>query len=158
MENQTSYCYNALNEDSYYKLAAYASTIPATVTLHPGPLTIVVSENAKEYVGKFIDDNGLDFHINPIELHDDNIEKLINSDTTDADTLRKIIFRMMREKETMIEAHQSVVDSITKQCDSAKEDREMYQKWYHESSEKNDKVKSQIQAIAVLIDSIFPLK
>lgn len=144
MELNTPYQYKALNEDSYNSLAAYASTIPATVTLHPGLLTIVISENATKEVGKFIDDNGLDFHINQIEVDDD--------------TLRKIIYRMIGEKQSMIEAHESVLESITKQCDSAKKDRDMYQKWYYETTEKTDRVKSQIQAIAVLVNSIFPEK
>lgn len=158
MELTTSYQYKAINEASYNSLAAYASTIPATVTLHPGLLTIVISENATKEVGKFIDDNGLDFHINQIEVDDDNLRDVIDSETTDADTLRKIIYRMMGEKQSMIEAHESVLDSITKQCDSAKKDRDMYQKWYYETTEKTNRVKSQIQAIAVLVNSIFPEK
>lgn len=158
MELTTSYQYKAINEASYNSLAAYASTIPATVTLHPGLLTIVISENATKEVGKFIDDNGLDFHINQIEVDDDNLRDVIDSETTDADTLRKIIYRMIGEKQSMIEAHESVLESITKQCDSAKKDRDMYQKWYYETTEKTDRVKSQIQAIAVLVNSIFPEK
>lgn len=158
MELTTSYQYKAINEASYNSLAAYASTIPATVTLHPGLLTIVISENATKEVGKFIDDNGLDFHINQIEVDDDNLRDVIDSETTDADTLRKIIYRMIGEKQSMIEAHESVLDSITKQCDSAKKDRDMYQKWYYETTEKTNRVKSQIQAIAVLVNSIFPEK
>lgn len=158
MELNTPYQYKALNEDSYNSLAAYASTIPATVTLHPGLLTIVISENATKEVGKFIDDNGLDFHINQIEVDDDNLRDVIDSETTDADTLRKIIYRMMGEKQSMIEAHESVLESITKQCDSAKQDRDMYQKWYHETAQGADRVKSQVQAIAVLVNSIFPEK
>ena len=156
MELTTSNQYKALNEASYNSLAAYASTIPATVTLHPGLLTIVISENASKEVGEFIDDNGLDFHINPIEVDDDNLRAVIDSETTDADTLRKIIYRMMGEKQSMIEAHESVLESITKQCDSAKKDRDMYQKWYYETKQGADRVKSQVKAIAVLVNSIFP--
>lgn len=156
MELNTPYQYKALNEDSYNSLAAYASTIPATVTLHPGLLTIVISENATKEVGKFIDDNGLDFHINQIEVDDDNLRDVIDSETTDADTLRKIIYRMIGEKQSMIEAHESVLESITKQCDSAKNDRDMYRKWYYETKQGADRVKSQVKAIAVLINSIFP--
>lgn len=156
MELSTSYQYKAINEESYNSLAAYATTIPATVTLHPGLLTIVISENAAKEVGEFIDENGLDFHINQIEVDEDNLRDVIDSATTDADTLRKIIYRVLAEKRAMAEAHKGVLDDITKQCDSAKNDRDMYQRWYHETSEKADRVKSQVKAIAVLIDSIFP--
>lgn len=156
MELNTPYQYKALNEDSYNSLAAYATTIPATVTLHPSLHTIVISENAAKEVGQFIDENGLDFHINQIEVDDDNLRDVIDCATTDADTLRKIIYRVLEERRAMAEANKSVLDDIAKQCDSAKKDRDMYQRWYHETSEKADRVKSQVNAIAVLIDSIFP--
>lgn len=156
MELTTSNQYKALNEASYNSLAAYASTIPATVTLHPGLLSIVISENASKEVGEFIDDNGLDFHINPIEVDDDNLRAVIDSETTDADTLRKIIYRIMEEKRAMAETHKSVLEDITKQRDSAKENRDMYQKWYYETKQGADRVKSQVKAIVVLVNSIFP--
>lgn len=156
MELNTPYQYKALNEDSYNSLAAYATTIPATVTLHPGILTIVIPVNAAKEVGQFIDENGLSFHINQIEVDDDNILEVIDSETTDADTLRKIIYQLLEEKRAMAEEHKSILDSMAKQYDTARENRDMYQRWYHETSEKADRVKSQVKAIAVLIDSIFP--
>lgn len=156
MELTTSNQYKALNEASYNSLAAYASTIPATVTLHPRLLTIVISEDATKEVGEFIDDNGLDFHINPIEVHDENLGDVIDNATTDANTLRKIIYQLLEEKRAMAETHKSVLDDITKQCDSAKENRDMYQKWYYETKQGADRVKSQVKAIAVLVNSIFP--
>lgn len=156
MELTTSNQYKALNEASYNSLAAYASTIPATVTLHPGFLTIVISEDATKKVGEFIDDNGLDFRISQIEVDDDNLRNVIDSETTDANTLRKIIYQLLEEKRAMAETHKSVLDDITKQCDSAKENRDMYQKWYYETKQGADRVKSQVKAIAVLVNSIFP--
>lgn len=156
MELTTSNQYKALNEASYNSLAAYASTIPATVTLHPGFLTIVISEDAAKEVGEFIDDNGLDFRISQIEVDDDNIRDVIDSETTDSNTLRKIIYQLLEEKRAMAETHKSVLDDITKQRDSAKENRDMYQKWYYETKQGADRVKSQAKAIAVLVNSIFP--
>lgn len=158
MELTTSNQYKALNEASYNSLAAYASTIPATVTLHPGFLTIVISEDATKEVSEFIDDNGLDFRISQIEVDDDNLLDVIDSETTDADTLRKIIYRMMGEKQSMIETHEGVLESITKQYESAKDNCEIYQRWYSETSAKADRVESQVKAIAVLVNSIFPEK
>lgn len=156
MELTTSNQYKALNEASYNSLAAYASTIPATVTLHPGFLTIVISEDATKKVGEFIDDNGLDFRISQIEVDDDNLRDVIDSETTDANTLRKIIYQLLEEKRAMAETHKSVLDDITKQRDSAKENRDMYQKWYYETKQGADRVKSQVKTIAVLVNSIFP--
>lgn len=156
MDQNTAYQYKAINEDSYNSLAAYAVTTSATVTLHPGLLTIVISSNATNEVDEFIDSEGLDFHINPIEVHDENLRDVIDSETTDANTLRKIIYQLLEEKRAMAETHKSVLDDITKQRDSAKENRDLYQKWYHETAGKADRVKSQVKAIAVLVNSIFP--
>lgn len=158
MEIKTSYCYQALNQGSYINLAAYAVTTPATVTLHPGLLTIVVSEDASNDLGKFIDDNGLNFLINPIDVHDENRGEVIDNEITDANTLRKIIYRLMEEKQSMAQKHKNVIDEITEKCDSAKYDRDMYLKMYSEASRKADRVKNQVQAIAVLVNSIFPEK
>lgn len=156
MELLTSYQYTAFNEGSYCSLAAYAVTLPATITLCPEHLTIVASDNATKELGEFIDDNCLDFHIGQIEVNDENLHKVIDSITTDADTLRKIIYQMTEEKKIMVESHKNIIADITKQRDSIKEKRDMYQRWYAETSDKADKVKNQVKAIAVLINSIFP--
>lgn len=156
MDQNTAYQYKALNEDSYNSLAAFAVSTPATVTLHPGLLTIVITGDDANEVGKFIDSEGLDFHINPIEFHDETLGAVIDCETTDANTLRKIIYQLLEEKRAMAETHKSVLDDITKQCDSAKKDRDLFQKWYHESAQGADRVKSQVKAIAVLVNSIFP--
>lgn len=158
MELNTPYQYKALNEDSYNSLAAYATTIPATVTLHPGLLTIVISENAANEVGQFIDENGLDFHINQIEVNNENLRDVIDSETTDADTLRNIISRLMDEHEAITEPLERDLAKVEKERDEAKHDRDMYKRWHSESLQASCRVKSQIQAIAVLVNSIFPEK
>lgn len=56
----------------------------------------------------------------------------------------------------MVKSHKNIIADITKQRDSIKEKRDMYQRWYAETSDKADKVKNQVKAIAVLINSIFP--
>ena len=156
MELTTPYQYKAMTEESYNSLAAYASTIPATVTLHPGFLTIVISEDAAKEVCEFIEDNDLDIQIYQIEVDDDNLREVIDSETTDADTLRKIIYQMMEEKRAIAETHKSILDDITKQCDSAQKNHEMYKKWYYETKQGADRIKSQVKAIAVLVNTIFP--
>lgn len=52
MDQNTAYQYKALNEDSYNSLAAFAVSTPATVTLHPGLLTIVITGDDANEVGK----------------------------------------------------------------------------------------------------------
>lgn len=158
MEQTTPYRYEAKNDGSYNELAAYATQLMGNVSLFPELSTIVIDGRFANDVGKFIDTEGLDVFISPIEVDDNNIHDLINTAAVDADTLRKIIYRIMEEKIAMAEAHKSVLDDITKQYESAKENSDMYKRWCHETTEMADRVKSQVKAIAVLINTIFPEK
>lgn len=158
MDQNTAYQYKALNEESYNSLAAYAVTTPATVTLHPGLLTIVITGDEANEVGKFIDSEGLDFHVNPIEFHDETLGAVIDCETTDAGTLRKIIYRMMAERTAMEEHHKGIITEITAQRDEAQKSRDTYSRWYTEEAAHSSRVKNQVQAIAVLINSIFSEK
>lgn len=158
MEQNTAYQYKALNEDSYNSLAAFAVTTPATVTLHPGLLTIVISDNSTNEIGEFIDSEGLDFHINPIEVHDETLGYVIDCETTDAGTLRKIIHRMMAERIAMEDHNKGIIAEITAQRDEAQKGRDNYSRWYSEEAANANRVKSKVQAIAVLLNSIFPEK
>lgn len=156
MEQNTPYQYKAINEGSYNSLAAYAVTTPATVTLHPGLLTIVISGNAIKEISEFIDSEGLGFHINPIEFHDETLGEVIDCETTDAGTLRKIIYRMMAERAAMEEHHNGIIAEITSQRDEAQKSRDTYSRWYTEEAAHGSRVKNQVQAIAVLLNTIFP--
>lgn len=156
MEQATPYRYEAKNGGSYNELAAYATQLMGNVSLFPELSTIVIDGRFANDVGKFIDKEGLDVFISPIEVDDNNIHNIINTATVDTDTLRKIIYQLLEEKRAMAETHKSVLDDITKQRDSAKQNRDLYQKLYHETSGKADRVKSQVKAIAVLVNSIFP--
>ena len=156
MEQYTAYQYKALNEDSYNSLAAFAVSTPATVTLHPGLLTIVITSDDASEVGKFIDSEGLDFHINPIEVHDENLGEVIDNETTDAGTLRQIIYRMMAARSAMEEHHKGILADITAQRDKAQKSCDNYSRWYNDEVSNANRVKSQVQAIAVLVNAIFP--
>lgn len=156
MNLHTPFKFTASDDTSYNSIAACAVTIDATVTLHPDLLTVVVSSEGVGEMGQFIEDSALDIKVSQIEVNDDNLTDVIESRTTDAGTLRKIIYRMMEEKRAMAETHKSVLDDITKQCDSSKENRDMYREWYYETKQGADRVKSQVRAIAVLVNSIFP--
>lgn len=160
MDTKTSYQYKASNEDSYNSLAAYVATAPTiaavTATLHPGLLTIVVSGNYASIVDQFIKNEDLDFQSNPIEVHDENLGDVIDNETTDADTLRKIIYRMMGQKSAMVEHYESAIAEITKDRDTVKKDRDLYIRWYTECNERADRIKGQVQAIALLLNEIYP--
>lgn len=151
-----SYRYAALSEDSYNSLAAFASTIPAQVTLFPALHIIVVADDGVAEVGKFIDDNALDFRISPIELDEDNLTEVVECEATDPYTLREIISHMKAERASMMQAHEAVVADIKRQRDMAKSRCDRYSRWWGEASARNGRVKAQVEAIAALISSIYP--
>lgn len=153
---KTSYRYAALSDDSYDSLAAFASTIPAQVTLFPALHIIVVANDGVTEVGKFIDDNALDVHIEPIELDEDNLNKVVECEATDPYTLREIISYMKAERASMMQAHEAVEADFKRQRDMAKSRCDRYSRWFNEASARNDRVKAQVEAIAALISSIYP--
>lgn len=156
MEQTTSIQYTALNEKSYETLAAYAVTLNATVTLYPKLQVIVITDNVAGEVKKYIDKRGLDFGINPIILHDECFGDMIDNPTTDSNTLRKIIYHLLEARKSMATDHQDALDEITKQKDATAKDLDMYKKLYYETSGRESRIKEQVKAIAVLMDSIFP--
>lgn len=151
-----SYRYAALSEDSYNSLAAFASTIPAQVTLFPALHIIVVANDGVAEVGKFIDDNALDFQIGPIEIDADNLMATLECEATDPYTLREIISYMKSERASMMQAHEAVVADLKHQRAVAESRRTRYSRWFNEASARNDRVKAQVDAIAVLLNSIYP--
>lgn len=156
MDQNTAYQYKALNEDSYNSLAAFAVSTPATVTLHPRLLTIVITGDATNEIAEFVVSEGLDFHVNTIEFNDETLGDVIDCETTDGGTLRKIIYRMMAQRSAMEDRHKSILADITAQRDEAQNSRDNYSRWYSEEVSNGNRVKSQIQAIAVLVNAIFP--
>ena len=151
-----SYRYAALSEDSYNSLAAFASTIPAQVTLFPALHIIVVAKDGVVEIGKFIDDNALDFQIGPIEIDADNLMATVECEATDPYTLREIISYMKSERASMKQAHEAVEADFKRQRDMAKSRCDRYSRWFNEASARNDRVKAQVEAIAALISSIYP--
>lgn len=156
MEQNKAIQYKALDNESYNALAAHAVNFPATVTLHPKLSTIVVCGDWHQKIRDLIHSESLSFQVEPIEFNDDSLEKLIDSDTTDAGTLREIIFRLINEKADAEDSYQKLINDITAQRDEARKGRDEYSKWWHEANFKNDRVKDQVKAIAVMINSIFP--
>jgi len=156
MEQNTAYRYEAKNWDSYNELVGYAINLCANVSLFPGHQTIVISSEMAQDVGKFIDDQGLDFYIAPIEVDDENLGEVIDNETTDSDTLRKIIHQLLDRESSIVAQHENDIAKITNERDVARNDRDMYQRWYRERGASEDRVKSQVKAIAALLNSIFP--
>lgn len=143
--------YIANDKGSYTSLANFAVTLGTDVTLFPDYNTIVLSEASANDAGAYIDKEGLNFHIEPIDADDADPEMLVSFRTADAATLRGLAERLIDQKAAVDEELANVRESLT----LARNDVETYSKWYREELATNDRVKAQIQAIAVLYQSIF---
>lgn len=157
MEQTTPYYrYEAKNDGSYTELAAYAVLLTGNVSLFPQLRTIVIDGRFANDVGKFIDKEGLDVFISPIEIDDDNLLNLINTEAIDTETLRKIAYRLIEQTNSMAEKHNNIIAEITAAGDAVKKDRDFYRELYLKYANKNDRIKEQIRAIGTLVDTIFP--
>ena len=143
--------YIANDKGSYTSLANFAVTLGTDVTLFPDYNTIVLSEASANDAGAYIDKEGLNFHIEPVDADDIDPEMLVSFRTADAATLRGLAERLIGQKAAVDEELAQVRESLT----TARNDVETYSKWYREELATNDRVKAQIQAIAVLYQSIF---
>lgn len=163
MENKTIYQYKANNESSYGTLAYYATSLPVNVSLSPGSLTLNIDGSAAKEVGQFIDDNGLSFHITPIEQDGENIDSLVADERTDASVLREIIRGLDEKIKVQEDMHKESSEAMQRRlqaCETnlreARGNAESYREWYAESQAETDRIKRQIQAISLLFRSIFP--
>lgn len=156
MEQSTPYRYEAKNDGSYNELAAYAALLMGNVSLFPELRVIVIDGRFANDVGKFIDNEGLDFYIAPIEVDDDNLLNLINTAAVDVETLRKIAYRLIEQTNSMAENHNNIIAEITAADENVKKDRDYYRELYLKYANKSNRIKEQIRAIGTLVDSIFP--
>ena len=155
MDVNTSYRYKAINTTSYNSLAAYIATVPptaaVTATLHPALSTIVVSGNFVADVNRFIDE--------------ENLGEVIDNEITDAATLRKIIYSMMEKKRQSDEMHDNIVKSLSDDLEKTEAElleaqrlRDSYREQWARCRAELTRVRKQVEAIAVMQQSIFPKK
>lgn len=156
MEQTTPYRYEAKNDDSYNALAAYAALLMGNVSLFPQLRTIVIDGRFANDVDKFIEKECLEIFISQIEIDDDNLLNLLNTETVDTETLRKIAYRLIEQTNSMAKKHNNIIAEITAADEAVKKDRDYYRKLYLKYADKNDRIKEQIRAIGTLVDSIFP--
>lgn len=153
MEQTTPYYrYEAKNDGSYNELAAYAALLMGNVSLFPQLRTIVIDGRFANDVDKFIEKECLEIFISPIEIDDDNLLNLFNTEAIDTETLRNIAYRLIGQTSNIAEKHNNIIAEITE----VKKDRDYYRKLYLKYADKNDRIKEQIRAIGTLVDSIFP--
>lgn len=159
MENFTSYQYAANNADSYNKLATYAIFhTSANVSLFPGKQTLVVAPTPEnpdvvKELGEFIDKEALDFRISPI---DGDADEILALETADSDSLRRAIDLIKTKNEDVENSLQTRLEACENNLSQARKDKDNYQKWWLDSQHRENRVKEQVQAIAVLMNSIYP--
>ena len=159
----TTYKYKANNEESYNSLAAYVVTMPVTATLFPQLQTIAIAEEASKEVGEFIDKEALDFIISIADIEAYDIHKLLADPTSDTSILRDIAEALLEDKKASAELYKRNIDEVTKErgeailaLENTKKDMANISRWWREEQNKNDRIRKQIDAIAVLMDSIYP--
>ena len=158
--------YKALNADSFNNLGAYLlASGNGSYTFHPAELAITLTASMADInaAGCFIDNEGLDFHIEVVPTVTSVDMDAVYNPFASAHTLRGIIKKLLREQELTAEAHNNVIADYCNTCNDLKasiEDEKnqtkKYSDYWLEETRKNDRVKQQVQAISVLINSIFP--
>lgn len=156
MNQNTPYRYSANNAGSYNELAAYALGLSVNVSLYPRDLTIVIDGEAANAIGKYIDGQGLDFHISPIEIDADNLDEIANDKLTDPSTLRKAIELLRNQIKDMNEGLAKIDTYYRNQQDALKADRDHYANKRKDAYKVNMRVRGQIKAIAALMSAIYP--
>lgn len=151
-----SYQYSAANEGSYSSLAAFVSTLNATVTLYPKFRVIVIAEDGTDEANSHIAREGLDFDIAPIDIAAVKWDELIDSEVTDAETLRKIVREQSEEYAKTVKRCDETVKQFAEERDKLKESRDFYLKRFRESVARSGRIEKQIKAISVLLDAILP--
>lgn len=150
--------YQAINEDSYKKLAAFMADTEYKVTLHPKYSAIVMGEDAEKEAGEFIDELGLDFHISPMSVYAENYCDAIDCPFTDADTLREIIHKMHEQKAADAKKNAEVISDLKEQCEEVRKDSEnRYKNWQREIR-RNVQLRNRIRAITVLLNDTYPVE
>lgn len=156
MNQNTPYRYSANNAGSYNELAAYALGLSVNVCLYPRDLTIVIDGEAANAIGKYIDGQGLDFHISPIEIEADDPGEIAKNKFADPGTLRQAIELLRNQIRDMYEGRAKIDTNQRNKLDALKADRAHYAKKWEEAYKANMRVRSQIKAIAALMSAIYP--
>lgn len=161
MENLTPYCYQANNSESYNTLAAYIVASPLNASFFPKRLTIVVTPKEDEEetfkdVGKFIDDEGLSFHINPI-LEGESEYDLLENEVTPSCIIQAYLYKILAEnaqKEDVAKSLQTRLEACESNLVSVKKDKDSYYKWWQDESAKRSRLEESIKAFRTLLNAV----
>lgn len=161
MANVTPYCYKAKNVASYDVLASMLLNTTLNASFFPKALTIVVipdeDKNDFKEVGRFIDTEGLDFHIDPIVHSEENRDELIESEFTPSCILQAFIYKMLAEnaqKAEMADSLQTRLEVCESNLFEVRKDKEHYYHWWQEESSKRLRLEETIKALRTLLNMV----
>lgn len=159
MAHATPYCYKALSAEAYNTLAAHIVTSTLDASFFPKLFTIVVTpkedeEEAFKEVGKFIDNEGLSFHINPIVLNDADENNLINNEVTPSYMIVEILVRKLTEHLDTEKSLQTRITACEEELSKVRQDKELYNRWWQEESTKRNRLENTIKAFRTLLNVV----
>lgn len=162
MSYATPYCYKASGAEDYNCLAEYIVTSTLNASFFPKIFTIVVThkeedDEAFKEIGKFLNDEGLNFHISPIILHDDCRNELIDCEVTPSHILQTIIYEMLSESVKNAEVANSLqtrLSACEDELTKTRIDKDRYHQWWQEASNKNTRLENSIKALSTLLNSV----
>ena len=163
MAYTTPYRYDALNEKSYKALATHVASTTLEASFYPKLLTIVVTpkedeEEAFKELGMFIDAEGLDLHIDPIQPQEEIDDALIYSEVTPSCLLRNIVDEMKAENKRQTDVIASLQKRQTAcetELNNVRQDRELYSKWHNEESCRRHRLEETIKALRTLLNMVI---
>lgn len=159
--------YNAINEESFYALGSHilATKVEGTYTFHPGEnaITLAAPITVVNDIGRFIDAEGLDFHIDVVpDVTSVDLDAIYNP-LSASHTLKGIIEVMLSEQRLATEKHNNVIADYCNTCndlkaaiEAEKKNTEKFQKYWIDETQESSRVKQQVEAITVLMKAIYP--
>lgn len=162
MERETK-VFKALDFPDYKSLAEYLITSRVDMyTCHVAECVIVVtaSEDDMCLIESFISDKALDFVEQSIIADEDAV---VENPFASTDSLRRVINQLIQKQTVANEEHTKAVLDFETQLEQKQKIVEMKERdtnrvrdlWMEEMA-KTDRVKRQVEAISVMLSSIFP--
>lgn len=155
--------FKALDIPDYKSLAEYLLTSRVDMyTCHVAEIAIVVtaSEEDMSLIESFISDKNLDFVEQTIIAEENAV---LENPFSNTDSLRRVINQLIQNQTVANEEHAKAVLDFETQLEQKQKIVEMKERdtnrvrdlWMEEMA-KTDRVKKQVEAISVMLSSIFP--
>ena len=170
MENNTektttSYRYIAKNASDYNALTSFViGSACVCASLFPSITTVVISPRPEDgdivlEFAKFIDKEGLDISMEPIEVTPDMDSISCFNGPVDADTLYEVIRNLHRQRKELREKYDADTDELIRRNEKTEslkheleEAKDRYFKWYQEAQQQNSELCDFMKAIRTMID------